>query len=422
MSRRVPELDALRALAAGVVLLFHLNPPRFFFGWTGVDLFFVLSGYLITSIILKNQGSRGFLRAFYVRRGLRIWPIYYLSFVVLIALAPLVPGDRRPPLEGWLYYLTYTQNVHLYRNRETPPFHLGFNHTWTLALEEQFYLLWPPLVALACWSGWECWGERLRRGFGRIGRWMRREKLGFLVDLWRGSAGVGPTAGRARGSLAGAVSGGDDGRVDGASWGVFSPVSAGGADLAGTVRRVRDGGGLAVLLLDRDRLDRHRAGFRWVFGLLFAGSAAWIGWGIAEQGGIGFMGLPTPSDPANVILVVNLFYLGLIGSVVLWSGHRVLRPLRFRPLVYLGLISYGIYLYHYMIYWWFGGFRFDYETSVVRGAEKIGLTLIVAMASWHLVEKPLLGLKERFRYSADRPGPAGPRPTPLAEGEPSVSQ
>src|SRR5262245_12702190 len=98
--RRVPELDALRAVAALVVLLFHLNPPRFFFGWTGVDLFFVLSGYLITTIILDHCNRRGFVWNFYARRGLRIWPTYYLTLAVLVLTSPFLPSKKREPLEG----------------------------------------------------------------------------------------------------------------------------------------------------------------------------------------------------------------------------------------------------------------------------------------------------------------------------------
>src|SRR4051812_9144594 len=109
---RVPELDALRAFAAGIVLLFHLRPEGFVFGWTGVDLFFVLSGYLITTIILQHQAAPGFLRNFYVRRGLRIWPLYYLTLFGLVALNPFLP--RPQPMAGLPYYLTYTQNVPSY--------------------------------------------------------------------------------------------------------------------------------------------------------------------------------------------------------------------------------------------------------------------------------------------------------------------
>src|SRR5262249_4984586 len=71
---RVAELDSLRGFAALAVIVFHANPQWIPFGWAAVDLFFVLSGYLITSIILANGGASGFLRNFYIRRGLRTWP------------------------------------------------------------------------------------------------------------------------------------------------------------------------------------------------------------------------------------------------------------------------------------------------------------------------------------------------------------
>ena len=128
------------------MLLFHLRPPDFAWGWAGVDLFFVLSGYLITKILLENADGRGMLVSFYARRGLRIWPIYYLSVLVLIAVNPLL--DTSQPTDGWPYYLTYTQNIQYYAFREPPPDHVAFRHTWTLALEEQFYLIWPAVVLL----------------------------------------------------------------------------------------------------------------------------------------------------------------------------------------------------------------------------------------------------------------------------------
>ncbi len=146
--RRVPELDALRGLAASVVLLFHLRPLSFFYGWAGVDLFFVLSGYLITSIILRHCDQPGFLIRFYARRSLRIWPIYYLALLVLVAINPMLPQPQ--PTTALPYYLTYTQNLWLYWTNATVPFLPEFDHTWTLALEEQFYVIWPALVL---WAG-----------------------------------------------------------------------------------------------------------------------------------------------------------------------------------------------------------------------------------------------------------------------------
>ena len=98
--RRVPELDALRALAALGVLVFHLSPYQGLsaFGMTGVHLFLVLSGYLITGIAINHVGTPHFLRAFYARRILRIWPIYYLTLAVLL-VDPASACPTRPSFE-----------------------------------------------------------------------------------------------------------------------------------------------------------------------------------------------------------------------------------------------------------------------------------------------------------------------------------
>ncbi len=118
--RRIPELDALRGLAALAIVVYHLWVPQVTLLGTAVDLFFVLSGYLITSIILGQVDQPGFLGRFYARRALRIWPIYYLSLLALVALSPLLPGPSR--LDGLPYYLTYTQRIPDYWFGDVPPF------------------------------------------------------------------------------------------------------------------------------------------------------------------------------------------------------------------------------------------------------------------------------------------------------------
>jgi peptidoglycan/LPS O-acetylase OafA/YrhL len=143
----VRELDAIRGVAALAVVAYHLDPGTWGWGRTGVDLFFVLSGYLITQILLRHRGSGGLLAAFYARRGLRIWPIYYLALLACVAANPLL--GRPYPMDGLIAHLTFTQNVPLYWSGPVPPFTPALLHTWTLALEEQFYLIWPALVALA---------------------------------------------------------------------------------------------------------------------------------------------------------------------------------------------------------------------------------------------------------------------------------
>ncbi len=150
---RVPELDALRGLAAIAVLTYHLRSywlPR---AWIAVDLFFVVSGYLITSIILKHGRDVGFLGTFYLRRILRITPVYLLAIAALAVFDPLLP--KRCDFAGLPFHLTYLHTLNRYGLTTIPEFSPYLLHTWTIAVEEQFYLLWPLLLwragAGACW-------------------------------------------------------------------------------------------------------------------------------------------------------------------------------------------------------------------------------------------------------------------------------
>src|SRR5947208_17076877 len=91
MKKHIPELDSVRGLAAMGVVLFHAYPNLFFFGWSCVDLFFVLSGFLICGILLENGGTSGFAKAFYFRRALRIWPVYFLTLAAVLILNAVSP-------------------------------------------------------------------------------------------------------------------------------------------------------------------------------------------------------------------------------------------------------------------------------------------------------------------------------------------
>src|SRR5438876_336938 len=110
--KRILELDALRGIAAVGVVLFHAYPHTFFFAWSFVDLFFVLSGYLITTIVLRHLQAPDLLKAFYYRRILRIWPVYYLTLIGVVVLNMLSTNGY--PANGWLQHLTFTQNVQGY--------------------------------------------------------------------------------------------------------------------------------------------------------------------------------------------------------------------------------------------------------------------------------------------------------------------
>ena len=169
-----PELDGIRGIAILCVLATHaaVEHPglglggysrfvRYAFspGWAGVDLFFVLSGFLITGILLSTKTSSNYFRSFYARRCLRIWPIYYVTLLGFLAVATAFPSlaviISRPGTFLSSYFL-YLQNVPVFLWQGKIGMLMG--PFWSLAVEEQFYLVWPVLVLLLSERalGWVC--------------------------------------------------------------------------------------------------------------------------------------------------------------------------------------------------------------------------------------------------------------------------
>jgi peptidoglycan/LPS O-acetylase OafA/YrhL len=159
-----PALDGLRGIAILGVMLYHfggmVNPVRFgngslegirSFGWAGVDLFFVLSGFLITGILWNARGTTHYYRNFYARRALRIFPLYYGILAVIAFIAALIPHPAPATLglrshQPWLWlYGTNLLMASTGMQLKTNWCDLG--HFWSLAVEEQFYLVWPMVVA-----------------------------------------------------------------------------------------------------------------------------------------------------------------------------------------------------------------------------------------------------------------------------------
>ena len=161
---RIAALDGVRGVAILLVLVMHglyIGPfveHAFLLsgyarvaclGWCGVDVFFVLSGFLITGILVRSKGGPGYFRNFYARRTLRIFPLYYLVVALVLFVLPrpgLAPGADVLPTSGDVAHLLYYQNWWFALERADVAFPLKI--TWSLAIEEQFYLLWPALVAL----------------------------------------------------------------------------------------------------------------------------------------------------------------------------------------------------------------------------------------------------------------------------------
>jgi peptidoglycan/LPS O-acetylase OafA/YrhL len=159
LSPRIPELDGIRGIAILLILLHHFGDSAladgafpwlrraFRSGWIGVDLFFVLSGYLITGILLRARGRPRGLRHFYARRALRIWPLYLAACVTLLLIVPEL-GLYTAREAHWLkraslWYWFHLTNVPAAYGISLP---VHTTHFWSLAIEEQFYLVWPVIV------------------------------------------------------------------------------------------------------------------------------------------------------------------------------------------------------------------------------------------------------------------------------------
>lgn len=163
--KQVPVLDGIRGFAVSFVILYHFFPktlsvdynfPLFevwdsfwLMGWSGVDLFFVLSGFLITGILYKAKGKPNYFRNFYIRRFLRIFPIYYLLLIVVLIVMPLI--TKVPAPENSIFYWLYLSNFDTELNI---PFHSVLCVAWSLAIEEQYYMFYPTLVYFSNYKRW----------------------------------------------------------------------------------------------------------------------------------------------------------------------------------------------------------------------------------------------------------------------------
>ncbi len=144
----IPALDGLRGVAILLVVTFHYlgQTPLFSFGWCGVDLFFVISGYLITQRLIANSQQSNRYTLFYRNRMLRIVPLYFLVLITFFAIVFLF----KPPdgfvfyRQYWPYFFTFLQNwIFIFKGY---PAELHLRHLWSIAVEEQFYLIWPFVV------------------------------------------------------------------------------------------------------------------------------------------------------------------------------------------------------------------------------------------------------------------------------------
>jgi len=355
----IPQFDGLRGLAILSVLIGHSGflealPHAGMLEYTrfGVDLFFVLSGFLITGILTDSKGSQHYFRNFYARRALRIWPLYYLVLFVAFVVAPLFAPSMRPTaVSVWPAFVFYVQNI-VFAYRSTYPFGLGA--TWSLAVEEQFYLTWPVLVFLL-----------KKRTLAIVSVLLVVMSLSLRLFF------------HVHGAPVGFVHFFTLSRLDSIAFGSLAALWLRSPSC--TLVRWRThayqflGFGVAGTILARVLMHRNSSTVGYTF-LAFAFT--------------GLLGISLASDPRS----------SLLG-----------RSLSAGWLRYIGRISYGIYLLHYPLFilWarFIGSLGF-YQTHKLAGnlagfAGQIALATIAASISWRFFEEPILRLKELFPSASE---------------------
>ncbi len=363
----IPALDGLRGLAIAGVLACHFGNAwpgaapldravraATDLGWTGVDLFFVLSGFLITGILVDSVGAPGWWGGFLVRRALRIFPLYYLALLLFGLLGPaagLVDPWTFGRWGGW--YWAYLGNW-AYAARQGIP---ALSHFWSLAVEEQFYLVWPLVVLLA-------------RG--------RRRLLGATAGLVIASPALRAWI------------------VYGSGW----PVGSAFRVTPGRLDGLALGAALAVLFRTAGARAWLARAWPWAVGL---GATGFLALGAP----LGFDMHRAPLELWSHTLLAVAFG-GLLAGAVLSDAAAgpLARRLSAAPLRALGRVSYGLYVWHYFIhYGCVRALRTHPATAALLAtragylayaAAGVAASVAVAWASFHLLERRFLALKDRW--------------------------
>ena len=360
---RLPALDGLRAVAVLLVLGFHFGVPGMTGGYFGVDVFYVLSGFLITGILVGERERSGRIRlgAFWLGRARRLLPALLVVVVAVVlmvrfAMPPGYFGDMRASALSTLFYVSNWWQIAASSNYfvATAPAS-PLTHTWSLAIEEQFYLVWPFVVLLA-----------LRLGHGTI------RGIRILLTI----------------SVVGAVAS----AVEMAA--LYRPVGSTTRIYFGTdthAQSVLVGAALAcvLLLVQRRRgatgMDPVATSRHWRAAATAAGVGGLAGiialsrW-VAGTSAFAYRG---------GFLIAGACAAALIAAVVAVPRSPLTRLLSIRPVVALGAISYGVYLWHYPVAVFVDASRTGL-TGPALLMVRVAVTLAVATISWFALERPVL--------------------------------
>lgn len=352
--KHLKELDGVRGLAALMVMGFHFFQFNGFhgavwkeivqkvsiFGQTGVTLFFVLSGFLITRILLKTKNENDFFKIFYIRRMLRIFPLYYFFLTIYYFILPLLFHTAFIEWNKQWYFWVYLQNFAYTFNWST----IGPNHFWSLAVEEHFYFIWPMIVYFL----------PIRKitytAYFLI-------LLSFFVRVGLLHAGYG------------------------VFYFTFTNLDA-----------LSAGALLAIKEFKCGRSSFLAKTFRLQMAVLIVPTI--ILWIFSEGKSLAVI-------QAFKFPLIAFIYYSFIGWVIAVGESSFLKSaFKMKPMLYAGKISYGLYVYHpivfmyYAMYWKTGYFISDFLICFIS-------SFLIATLSYYLFESKILNFKKYFEYGKD---------------------
>ena len=382
MKGHIPALDGLRGLAVAAVFALHYHPNEqlgtsvlrvmdhaAFLGWAGVSLFFALSGFLITGILWDSLGRAYWWRNFYIRRSLRIFPLYYMVLAAVTAVALAMGSSWKATAKIGIDILYLSDIPWLWREMFGFPLQSALVHFWSLAVEEQFYLIWPFLLLALAKN--------------------RKSAMKVCVVIWILSFAFRLIA-------------------VGSGWSWLWPhhflLSRAGELCAGSF--------LALALRGaHESIARILRIARWVFWGSFAALVVLV---VARP----TLSLMDPLWSTLGIAVFSILFSTLIaqclepGAIRSVFENAVLR--------WLGKISYGIYVYHLLLY---GVFQWiciriaphapPLEADVLLAMVGVCGTLMVATLSFYTFERAFLSLKEKMASQRDDTSIARVTPEPI---------
>jgi len=340
------RLDGIRAIAVILVIFSHWLPANHFLntlpnGVLGVHIFFVLSGFLISEILLNQRnnplGNLKVLKQFYIRRTLRIFPIYYLTLLALFVF-PRTPAFFK---EDIIWFATYTGNIYFYLSGK-----FGFAaHLWTLACEEQFYLIWPflllfvsrnllPYILIAV----------IVFGNLSVSIWPAEESRYILTMHCLETFGLGA--------------------------------------MLAYIKKYNS------TLLDLIKSPVYIAGIT-SFAVIFISSV-----------------MQYSLNTHLFRFMISLIGIGLVYYGIKSNGGLIDKLFSNSLMIYIGKVSYGMYLYHAFFPWlhqkitfrFFPSLRVIQEYQLISFVLNFILLLLVCHLSWKLIENPINGLKRKFEY------------------------